>query len=88
MLLPLAFYERNGFEMLINLKDLGLRCKQFRVSLGYRQHNVAEDTGYTIENISSFECGRNNNAVILLWYIANGMTVDEITGGLLNGKNL
>lgn len=74
--------------MLISLQDLGLRCKQFRVSRGYRQHNVAEDSGYTIENISAFECGRNNNAIILLWYIAHGMTVDEITGGVLSGKDI
>lgn len=74
--------------MLISLKDLGLRCKQFRVSRGYRQHNVAEDSGYTIENISSFECGRNNNAIILLWYIAHGMTIEEIKGNWDNGANL
>ena len=74
--------------MLISLKDLGLRCKQFRVSRGYRQHNVAEDSGYTIENIFAFECGRNNNAIILLWYIAHGMTIEEIKGGALNGKGI
>lgn len=88
MRFPPVFYERNGFEMLISLKDLGLRCKQFRVSRGYYQYNVAEDTGYTTENISAFECGRNDNSRILLWYIAHGMTIDEIKGGVLNGKSL
>ena len=74
--------------MLINLKDLGLRCKRFRVSHGYFQSHVADETGYTTENISAFENGRNDNSRILLWYIAHGMTIEEIKGGRNYGANL
>ena len=74
--------------MLISLKDLGLSCKIFRLSRGYYQRDVAEDTGYTVENISAFECGRNDNSRILLWYISHGMTIEEIKGGALNGKGI
>lgn len=74
--------------MLISLKDLGFRCKRFRVEHGYFQRHVAEETGYTIENISAFETGRNDNSRILLWYIVHGMTIEEIKGLRDNGANL
>lgn len=59
--------------MIISLSEMGRRCKQFRVERGYRQIDVAVDTGYSIENISSFETGRNDNGIILLWYFEHGM---------------
>ena len=58
---------------MISLREMGRRCKQFRVDRGYYQSDVAADTGYSIENISSFETGRNDNARILLWYFEHGM---------------
>lgn len=65
-------------QHMVDLKDLGLKCKEFRISLGLLQSDVANDTGYSLENISSFETGRNDNARILLWYFMHGMTVDHI----------
>ena len=59
--------------MIISLREMGQRCKQYRVNKGYHQTDVANGTGYSVENISSFETGRNDNARILLWYFAQGM---------------
>ena len=61
-----------------DMKRIGLRCKRYRELLQYRQADVAHDTGYSIENISGFENGRNDNGLILLWYIAKGMTINMI----------
>lgn len=65
-------------QYMVDLKNLGLKCKEFRVSLGVLQSDVANDTGYSLENISAFETGRNDNARILLWYFMHGMTIDHI----------
>lgn len=62
--------------MIIGLREMGQRCKKFRVEQGYFQTDVAADTGYSVENISSFETGRNDNARILLWYLMHGMQSD------------
>ena len=59
--------------MIISLREMGRRCKQFRIHRGYCQSDVAADTGYSVENISSFETGRNDNSIILLWYFEHGM---------------
>lgn len=59
--------------MIISLREMGQRCKKYRVHRGYYQTDVAADTGYSVENISSFETGRNDNARILLWYFEHGM---------------
>ena len=63
------------------LKEVGQRCKNFRIEKGYYQTDVARDLGYSLENISSFENGRNDNAIILLWYIMHGMPIDKIIEG-------
>lgn len=64
--------------MIINLREMGQRCKQYRVDNGYYQIDVAKDTGYSVENISSFETGRNDNARILMWYFAHGMKPEQL----------
>ena len=75
--------------MILTLREMGQRCKQFRVNQGYYQTDVAADTGYSVENISSFETGRNDNARILLWYFERGMKPEQLfEGGLNNGKDL
>ena len=61
-----------------DMKKIGERCKRFRQLLQYRQIDVARDTGYSLENISGFENGRNDNGLIMLWYIAHGMSVGMI----------
>ena len=67
--------------MLVNLKTLGKVCQDFRRNREISQLKVAYDTNYSIENISAFECGRNDNARILLWYFAHGLTMDELKRG-------
>lgn len=64
--------------MFISLQELGRRCKTFRNELGLLQSDVARETGYSVENISSFETGRNDNARILLWYVKHGLTAENI----------
>ena len=64
--------------MIMNLRDIGRHCKEFRVECGYRQIDVANDLGYSVENISSFESGRNDNARILLWYFSHGMKPEHL----------
>lgn len=52
-------------------------CKQHREKLGVKQSQVATETGYSEQNISSFETGRTNNMIIFLWYINNGVIDNE-----------
>ncbi len=56
--------------------NIGKICKDFRMSLGYLQSDVSKDTGYSIENISKFENGNNNNMKIFLWYLRKGLKID------------
>jgi transcriptional regulator with XRE-family HTH domain len=75
--------------MIISLREMGQRCKQYRVNKGYYQTDVANDTGYSVENISSFETGRNDNARILLWYFAHGMQPEHLfKRGVENGSEI
>lgn len=66
--------------MIVDLKRLGEKCKHFRRSKYIHQNKVAKETGYSNKSISAFENGRVNNAIILLWYINNGMDVRELRG--------
>lgn len=70
--------------MLITLREMGQRCKKYRIEHGYFQTDVADETGYSVENISSFETGRNDNARILLWYFAHGMKSEHLFEGGVN----
>ncbi len=54
-----------------DLYEIGKMCQIARLACGKSQKEVAIDTGYTIGNISSFECGHNNNLQIFLWYAQN-----------------
>lgn len=75
--------------MIISLRELGQCCKAYRVEHGYCQVHVALDTGYSVENISAFETGRNDNARILLWYFAHGMKYEHIfERGVKHGANI
>lgn len=66
---------------MIDLKTIGARCKEYRLTLGVLQYHVANDIGYSLENISAFETGRNDNSRILLWYFNHGMTIDYLMKG-------
>lgn len=61
-----------------DLKALGEHCKRLRRTLDIKQMQVAIETGYSLKNISAFENGGNNNALILLWYINHGLNRDII----------
>lgn len=60
----------------MNLVDLGKKCKEFRISIGLLQSHVAYDTGYSVENVSKFENGKNNNLIIFLWYVDRGLNIE------------
>lgn len=68
--------EIRGYR--VHMNELGKACQRFRVEHGYLQSNVAESTGYSVENISAFERGLNDNSKILLWYFIHGMTIDYL----------
>ena len=55
------------------LASLGEYCRMTRKNKGLTQYDVARDTEFTQQNISAFERGENNNAVLLLWYIKHGL---------------
>lgn len=66
---------------MIDLKIVGRNCRDFRIAHGYHQFDVAAETGYSKENISSFEHGRNDNYRIMLWYIIHGLPVSDLLRG-------
>lgn len=59
------------------LVKLGKECKEYRNSINMLQLDVAIDTDYSVESISAFERGRNNNLKIFLWYVENGYNVND-----------
>lgn len=65
-------------EKLEYLTLIGQECKAFRESLGVPRKLVAEDLGCVVQNIYSFEKGTNNSALILLWYLSNGLDLGKI----------
>lgn len=66
--------------MIQNLKVIGKACKSIRMANGITQKQLGKITGYSDKTISSFETGRVNNAILLLWYLENGLTLDKIKG--------
>ena len=64
----------------MDLKTIGTNCKAFREKIGYLQSDVAKQTGYSKENVSAFENGRNNNATIYNWYVQMGLYDETIEG--------
>lgn len=71
-------------------RDLGATCRRFRKSIDMTLSDVARDTGYTIQNISAFECGHNNNMKIYLWYVDHGLNyfIDLTKAGETNGTDI
>lgn len=65
----------------MNLYNLGKVCKEHRKILGVSQEIVADETGYTRQNISKFENGNNINVIIFAWYLNNGVTIDDLRKG-------
>lgn len=61
---------------MFELKNVGAVCKEERTKKGYTQLQVALDLNYSTENISAFECGRNDNLRIFAWYLVNCLDID------------
>ena len=59
----------------MNIKELGEKCRRFRIMKSYLQSQVAQEVGCSKENVSAFENGRNDSAIIFLWYIRKGLKV-------------
>lgn len=55
-----------------NIAPLAIYGGIMRKKAKVKQSQVARELGYSLENISAFENGRNNNAEILLYYIKKG----------------
>ena len=55
-----------------NIAPLAIYGGTMRKKAKVKQSQVAKELGYSLENISAFENGRNNNAEILLYYIKKG----------------
>ena len=62
---------------MLDLKELGRKCKEFRQAHGWTQQDVADGLGISREIVSGFECGRSRNLKILFWYIDRGLKVNE-----------
>ena len=71
------YYGKNKNACNSLLFKLGAECQNFRIDHGYTQREIAFDTGYTKELISSFERGLNNNAFVFFWYVKHGFNVVE-----------
>lgn len=57
----------------IILARLGEYCAMTRLKQGIRQCEVAKEIGCSTQNLSRFENGGNNNALLLYWYIKHGL---------------
>lgn len=67
---------------MVDMSIIGARCRRFRRKvLKIELQDVANTIGYSRENISAFESGRNDNSLILLWYLSKGMTYNQLIGG-------
>ena len=64
------------------LKTIGNNCREWRLKKGYRQIDVARDTKYSIENVSAFENGRNDNYRIFVWYLKKGIPLKDVFEGV------
>ena len=62
----------------MDMVKVGTYCKNWRIKHGYTQGQIARDTHYSIENISVFERGGNDNSRIFVWYVNHGMSVADM----------
>lgn len=70
-------------ERRMQLRRVGRLCAKYRRSLGVTQREIAFELNVTLHNVSHFECGKNDSATILLWYVGRGMDIGrELKNGL------
>lgn len=60
-------------------------CGEWRRQNGIRQSRIASDLDVSCVCISNYECGKNNNASIFMWYVRHGFTLNWYER-YLNGK--
>lgn len=64
---------------MLDMKYIGSRCMEFRKNKTvYSQSDVGRDVCCGQYNVSKFERGQNNNALILLWYFLHGMAMSDL----------
>ena len=62
------------------LRFVGLKCRNHRLELGYRQADVAKECYCNNTNVSAFERGENDSATLLCWYILHGLDLTKLEG--------
>lgn len=62
----------------IALKLIGRRCKEWRVSKGLSQNDIAKIANVTIPVICDFEHGRNDSCVYIFAYVLQGMDIQDL----------
>ena len=61
------------------LKELGSKCRQFRLDNDITVKDIAEFCNYSVWNIYKFEQGKIDSAYILLAYMHLGLQLDKET---------
>lgn len=62
-----------------NYRTIAENCKRWRKQHGYTQEQIALSiTHISRKTVSGFECGRQFSERILLWYLVNGMSKEEL----------
>ena len=59
--------------------SVGELCKRWRITNNFALSEVAEELDYSVDNIVKFEQGKNNNMMILLWYLLHGFNLNKIS---------
>ena len=63
----------------MRLKELGNKCREFRLENNITVKDIAQHCNYTIWNVYKFEQGIIDNASILLVYMYFGLHLDRGT---------
>lgn len=63
----------------MQLKELGSKCREFRLENNITVKEIARLCNYTVWNVYKFEQGVIDNASILLVYLYLGLQLDEDT---------
>ena len=72
-------------EQQYDLKEITKTLKAYRKRATVTQVEVAVDTGYSVEQISTFENGRVRSLFLFMYYCRNFLSDEEILV-LLRGK--
>lgn len=61
----------------MQLKELGSKCREFRLENNITVKEIARLCNYTVWNVYKFEQGNIDNASILLVYLYLGLQLDR-----------